>query len=110
MTIFNLVKDDTQPQYQITCTRSDTGAVIDLTGATVTAFFRKKGGTSVLFTMNGINSGTNFQNGIVIFNFSSGQLNLPEGYYEAEIQILHQTGQVETIFEVLEFFLREDFN
>ena len=110
MTIYNLVKDDTQPQFQITCTRSDTGAVIDLTGATVRAYFRKKGTDTVLFTMNGVNSGTNFQNGIVIFNFSSGQLNLPEAYYEAEIEITHQTGGIETIFETLDFFVREDFN
>lgn len=110
MTIFNLVKDDTAPQVKATITRSDTGAAVDMGGATVRMYFRAKGTSSVLFTVTATNVGDNFTNGIAIFVFSSGNLNQAEGFYEGEIEITYANGTVETIFDLLDFYLRSDFS
>ena len=109
MTIYNLVAQDTAPQVKATITRSDTGAVVDMTGATVRMRFRAKTTSSVLFTTTATNVGSNFTDGIAIFVFSSGNLNQPEGFYEGEIEITYANGTVETIFDLLDFYIRSDF-
>jgi len=109
MTIFNLVQSDTAPQVKAIITRSDTGAVVDMTGATVRMYFRAKTSTNVLFTSTAANVGDNFSNGIAVFIFTAGQLNQPEGYYQGEIEITYSNGTVETIFDLLSFYIRADF-
>jgi hypothetical protein len=44
-----------------------------------------------------------------VFSFSGTQLNINEGYYQGEIEITYDSGKVETVFEILEFYIREDF-
>ena len=109
MTIYNLVKDDTAPQVKSTITRSDTGAVVDMTGATVRMYFRSKGSTSILFTLTAANVGDNFSTGIAIFAFSAGNLDQTDGFYEGEIEITYANSTVETIYDVLNFYVRSDF-
>lgn len=109
MTIFNLVQSDTAPQVKAVITRSDTGAVVDMTGATVRMYFRAKTSTNVLFTSTAANVGDNFSNGIAVFIFTAGQLSQPEGYYQGEIEITYSNGTVETIFDLLSFYIRADF-
>lgn len=104
-----LVQGDNGPQIQATLSRSDTGQAEDLTGATVQLHFRKKGSTTVLFSLTGIDVGNNFSNGIVIFVFGSNDLNLIAGKYEGEIEVVSVTNTRETIYDTLEFVLREDF-
>ena len=109
MSLIHLVKDDTAPQIKATLTREDTGAVIDLSGATTKMYFRAKGGTSILLTLTAASVGSDAAAGVAIFTFSSGQLNLSAGFYEGEIEVTHSDGRIETIFEVLNFKLRSDF-
>tara|TARA_B110000908_G_scaffold116698_1_gene136760 strand:- start:3078 stop:3407 length:330 start_codon:yes stop_codon:yes gene_type:complete len=109
MTIYNLVKDDTAPQVRSAITRSDTGAAVDLTGATVRMYFRSKGSTTILFTLTASDVGDNFSTGVAVFNFSLGNLDQSEGFYEGEIEITHADSTVETIYDVLDFYLRSDF-
>lgn len=105
-----LVQSDTGPQVKVTLTRSDTGSAIDLTGATSCQLhFRKKGGTTVLFSMNNISSATDQGNGVAIFAFTGTQLNLAAGNYEGEVEVVFSSGVRETVFEIFEFVLREDF-
>jgi hypothetical protein len=107
--MYTLVKDDTAPQIKATLTRDDTDAVIDCSGGTVRLYFRKKGAGSVLFTLTAADAGTNLANGIAIFSFGAGNLNLDAGFYEGEIEITYSSGVVETVFQVLDFQLRGDF-
>jgi len=107
--VYALVKDDTAPQVKATLTRDDTGAAIDCSGGTVRMYFRAKGGSSILFTLTAADAGTDLANGIAIFGFSGSNLDQPEGYYEGEIEITYSDGNVETIFEVLDFYIRADF-
>jgi len=104
-----LVQGDNGPQIQATLTRADTGEAEDLTGATVTLHFRKKGTTTVLFSQVGVNVVDNVSNGIVIFTFASNDLDLTAGKYEGEIEVVSATNTRETIYDTLEFVLREDF-
>tara|TARA_R110002124_G_scaffold283536_2_gene459677 strand:- start:419 stop:748 length:330 start_codon:yes stop_codon:yes gene_type:complete len=108
--IFNLVAKDNAPQVKATITREDDGAVVDLTGATVYLKFRKKGTTTTLFTLTGINDpATNYPKGIVLFNFGTNDLNIAAGFYEGEIEIIYPNTTVETIYELVNFQLRADF-
>ena len=106
---YQLVQGDQAPQIQATLTRDDTGAVIDFSGGSCALKFRAKGTTTTLFTLAAADVGGNFADGIAVFSFSNTQLNLDEGYYEGEIEITYDSGAVETVFAVLDFYLRADF-
>lgn len=105
----NLVQGDTGPQIKVTLTREDTGATEDLTGATINFHFRKKDTTTVLFTLNNVAGDDDLDDGICLFTFGAGQLDIDSGYYEGEIEVISAGGTRETVYEVVEFYLREDF-
>jgi len=107
--IYQLVKGDQAPQIQAKLTRDDTGAAIDFSGGSCALKFRAKGTTTTLFTLAAADVGQNFQDGIAVFSFSGTQLTLDEGYYEGEIEITYDSGTVETIFQVLDFYIRAEF-
>jgi hypothetical protein len=107
--IYQLVQGDQAPQIQAKLTRDDTGALIDFSGGSCALKFRAKGTTTTLFTLAAADVGGNFADGIAVFSFSNTQLNLDEGYYEGEIEITYDSGAVETIFQVLDFYIRADF-
>tara|TARA_R110000803_G_scaffold46019_1_gene96683 strand:- start:143 stop:472 length:330 start_codon:yes stop_codon:yes gene_type:complete len=109
MQIYNLVKDDTAPQVKATLTRQDTGAAINFAGGSCRLKFRAKGSSTTLFTLLAADVGDNFQDGIAIFSFSAGNLDTQEGYYEGELEVTYADDNVETIYEVLNFYLRADF-
>ena len=106
---YQLVQGDQAPQIQATLTRDDTGAVIDFSGGSCALKFRAKGSTTTLFTLAAADIGDNFLEGKAIFSFSGTQLNLDEGYYEGELEVTYSSGAVETVFAVLDFYLRADF-
>ena len=109
MDIYTLVKGDSAPQIRAAVTREDDGSVVSFAGGIVRMKFRKKDTTTVLFTMFGADSGSDFANGIATFSFAPGNLNLDAGYYQGEIEITYSDGLVETIYEIMEFYLRDDF-
>lgn len=105
----NLVQGDTGPQIKVTLTRSDTGLVEDVSDATIKMHFRKQDTTSVLFSLTNQSSPEQQDLGVCIFIFSSGQLDVDAGYYEGEVEVVFQSGTRETVYEVVEFYVREDF-
>ena len=107
--IYQLVQGDQAPQIQAKLTRDDTGVAIDFSGGSCALKFRAKGTTTTLFTLAAADIGGNFADGIAVFSFSGTQLVLDEGYYEGEIEITYDSGTVETIFQVLDFYIRADF-
>jgi len=105
---YELVSGDTAPQIQATITREDTGAVVNLTGATVRMYFRKKGTTTTLFTL--VSSSSGYSNGIATFAFATNDLaNIAQAYYEGEIEITYADSNKETIYKILDFYIRSDF-
>ena len=106
--IYTLVKNDSAPQIKVTLTREDDGTAINFVGGSCKLKFRKKDTTVVLFTLNAPTT-DDFANGEAVFGFSSSNLDQDAGYYEGEVEITYSTGAVETLFEILEFYLRSDF-
>tara|TARA_B110000091_G_scaffold78854_1_gene86809 strand:+ start:1942 stop:2268 length:327 start_codon:yes stop_codon:yes gene_type:complete len=106
---FQLVKSDQAPQIRAVLKREDNDAVVDFENGSCALKFRKKGTTSVLFTLAASDVGDNFKEGVAIFAFSGTQLAIDEGYYEGEISVIYSSGSTETVFKVLDFYLRDDF-
>lgn len=105
--VIKLVQGDNRPE--ITCTiENEAGDVISLAGATAQLHFRKKGTTTLLFSVSGalVTDGTD---GKVRFNFAGGVLNIEQGRYEGEIEITFPGGDKQTVYEPVQFYLREDF-
>lgn len=103
-----LVQGDT-PKISVNLSRQDTGSVIDVSDATVYLHFRNKNRANLLFTITGESTSQQAQEGVVEFSFSSQQTDLGAGLYEAEVEIVFDDGNRETIFEIIDFQLREDF-
>jgi hypothetical protein len=107
---YYLVQGDDAPQIQVTLTRDETGAIIDLTNKTAVFKFRKKGTELVLATLSDIASPSNNEAGIAIFQWGTTDLDISPGLYEGEIEITDDaTARKETVYEKFEFQVREDF-
>jgi|TARA_R110000782_G_scaffold79728_1_gene158204 hypothetical protein len=109
MQTYTLVQGDQAPQIEAILKRSDDGSVINFAGGSCSLKFRAKGSTTTLFTLAAADVGDNFLDGKAIFSFSGTQLDIDAGYYEGEIEITYSSGSIETVFSVLDFYLRADF-
>jgi hypothetical protein len=107
--IYELVQGDQAPQIRAVLTREDDGTVIDFSGGSCALKFRAKRNKNVLFTLAAADIGQNFEEGIAIFSFSNNQLEIEQGDYEGEIEITYDNGAKETVYKILEFYLRADF-
>lgn len=104
-----LVQGDTRPQVRLTLTDENTGDVIDLTGATVTLHFRALGGTTPLFSRQGVVSSEEAALGKAVIAWQAGDLNVDAGEYEGEIEVYWAaTGARQTVYDLLKFRVRED--
>lgn len=108
--VINLVQGDTGPQIKATLTRSDTGLAVDISGATSRLNFRKNNASTALFSLNNQASFQAKEEGMCIFVFSEGNLDLPSGDYQGEIEVIFEDSSRETIYELIEFNLREDIS
>ena len=106
---YQLVQGDQAPQIQAVLKRQDDNSIIDFSGGSCSLKFRAKGSTTTLFTLSAADVGDNFEDGIAVFSFSGTQLAIDEGYYEGEIEITYTSGSIETVFKVLDFYVRADF-
>lgn len=104
-----LVQGDTGPQIKVILTRQDTGLAEDITDATVRLYFRKKFTEAVLFTLTGQSTPDEATVGTAVFVFANGQLDLAPGNYEGEVEVVFDTGARETVYEIIDFVLRQDF-
>tara|TARA_R110000744_G_scaffold211644_1_gene330756 strand:- start:1966 stop:2310 length:345 start_codon:yes stop_codon:yes gene_type:complete len=110
MSKFFLVKNDNGSRIKATITRSDTGVAVDLSNATPKLKFKKKNTGTLLSTLaSSTTSSANKEAGICEFVFTGTDLNINSGDYVGEIEITFSDGTIETIFEELDFTVREDF-
>lgn len=108
MSTINLVQGDTAPQIKVAVTREGQTSPVNLNGCTAVLRFRKKNTKTVLFTLSHVSGTDQLVQGDLFFVFSAGQLDLDAGFYEGEVEIILD-GVRETIYELLDFYLREDF-
>lgn len=103
-----LVQGDTRPFIRVALKDAD-GVVIGVQTATVRLKFRAAGSTATLFTVTATkpNGGAD---GVVVFGFPAGALNVDAGQYEGEIEITFDTNDVQTVYDLLKFTVRAQFN
>jgi hypothetical protein len=107
MSTIKLVRNDTGPQLRLTLTDSLTGSAVDLTGATVTLHLRAVDTTTVLVSRNATIAAP--ATGVAVIAWQATDLDLAAGEYEGEVETLLASGLRETIFDLLQFTVREDF-
>lgn len=104
-----LVQGDTYPQVSVTLTDESTGDPIDLAGATATLHFRDVGGTAALFSRQLLINPQQAAQGIALIVWQAGDLNIPAGDYEGEVEVYwSNTGARQTVYDLLKFRVRED--
>ena len=104
-----LVRNDTRPALVCTITDDTTGAAINVTGATVRLKFRAAGAETLTATVVG--SVTDGLNGQVAFYPATAPEMLAgePGDYEGEIEITFSDSQIQTVYDLLKFKIRQDF-
>ena len=117
----NLVKGDTLPELTFTLKDSNTAAPgitldpnnsatwspIDVTGAVVRLRLRELGSTTVKTTLQcTVSDGIG---GKVITDFPDGTLDTA-GTFEGEIEITFATGGIQTVYDLVKFKVRSDFD
>lgn len=104
-----LVQGDNLPFIKLTLADPVTGARINVSDGdiVVRVYFRAAGSDQVLSTITceKINGGST---GEVRFNFPNGVLDVDPGPYEGEVEIDFD-GQIQTVYEVIKFNVREQF-
>lgn len=86
---------------------SDTWAPIVLTGATVRLRIREVGATTILKTLT--MSITDAANGAAATNFPSDTF-AESGVYEGEVEVTFSGGGVQTLYDLIKFNVRSDFD
>jgi len=104
-----LVQGDTRPAIVCVLTDVTSDTAINLAGATVRLKFRAAGEDVLTATILG--AITDASTGTCVFYPASApeMLTGEPGYYEGEIEITFSDGQVQTVYELLKFMVREDF-
>ena len=117
----NLVQGDTLPELTFTLKDSNTAASgltldpnnsatwspIDVTGAQVRLRLRELGSTTVKSTLLcTVSDGTG---GKVITDFPAGTLDTA-GTFEGEIEITFASGGIQTVYDLVKFKVRSDFD
>lgn len=107
MSTIKLVQGDNRPYIRLTLTSPD-GDNIDVSDADVVVKFRAAKATEVLAILpcSKPNGGAD---GVVVFNFPGDTLDVPAGAYEGEVEISFDGGEVQTVFDVLQFNVRAEF-
>lgn len=102
-----LVQGDNLPYIRVALKNAD-GTAMDVSDATVVVKFRAAGSTTTLSILNCtfVTDGTD---GLVVFNFPGTTLDVDAGAYEGEIEI-DFAGQIQTVYNLLKFLVREDFS
>lgn len=124
MSQINLVQGDTKPSVYVVIDDPQTREPLDLTGATAQMHFRAVGSTTLKATVagtlltgfveaDGSVTTTSPYNvagagGRIRFDWGATDLDTA-GYFEGEIEITFSDASVQTTFETLRFFVRDEF-
>lgn len=98
----DLVTNDTGSVLRVTCTDNDTGAAIDLTGATVRARWEDADGVMQTYVMTIADA----VNGIATYQFQTGEIVYP--LMRIEIEVTDGFGYVTSNLDLIELTVREE--
>lgn len=116
-----LVTGDTLPDLSFTLKNSNTAAAgknydandsstwepINLTSSSLKLYIREIGDSTILKTLSGIVS--NATEGKVIFSFANNAFE-NDGIYEGEVEITYEDGGVQSMYDLVKFKVRSDFD
>ena len=103
-----LVQNDARPVIVCTLTDEVTGDPIVITGATPRMKLRPVGSDTLQATLTG--AVTDGANGVVAFYPAlTPEMLTVAGDFEGEIEVTFSDGNVQTVYELLKFKVREDF-
>lgn len=102
-----LVQGDNRPYIRLVLREAD-GTAMNLTDATVAVYFRRAGEAAILATLPCTKTGGG-ASGEVTFNFPGNTLHVEPGAYEGEIEV-DFAGEKQTVYDVLKFSVRAQFN
>jgi len=105
--IIQLVRNDTEPQLELVL--SSGSSPLDLTGKRVYLHLRRNARSGVLLTREAVVPTNTATEGKAYVDWADGDLDLSRGTYEAEIEVTGTDNYRQTVFEVLELEVREDF-
>lgn len=108
--IIKLVRKDNRPFVKLVLTASDGVTPLDVSTAfSLVVYFRAAGSETILSTLTCTrpNGGAD---GLIQFNFPDNTLDVPPGRYEGEVEVTWAAGDVQTVYQLLKFQLREDFD
>ena len=105
----NLVRNDTGPQIQLTLYDAQTGSPLVLTGASAVLHFRAVGSTTLLFSRALTIPSATAAQGLAVIAWGATDLNQPAGDYEGEVEVTFATGMRQTVYDTLQFRIREQF-
>lgn len=104
-----VLKDQSEAPAGVTFDANDstTWAPINITGATVRLRIRKIGSTALDATISGVLSDPT--NGVVIIPFTSDSFSA-DGLYEGELEVTFSDGGIQTVYDLVKFKVRNDFD
>lgn len=105
--MINLVSGDKGTRLKATLTELNQPK--DLNGSTVVLKFKKRGASSVLLELVGSGTTQELSSGVCYFTFTDLDLDINAGYYVGEIEVTDQSLNIDTVYEKLEFVVRDDF-
>ncbi len=109
MAKIKIVQGDADQTLTLNISEFPSGNKINLTGGSVAFKFRAVGTTNTLFTLSAT-IGTSASSGACTVLLTGANLsNLTAGDYEAEVEVTQQSGARQTVFDPIEFRVREDF-
>lgn len=86
---------------------SDTWAPLDITDATVRLRIREVGGSTIVSNIQGVVSSPT--DGVVLFPFAQDSF-VASGLYEGEVEITYVDGGIQTMYDLVKFKVRSDFD
>jgi len=108
--VVRIVKGDNLPQLSVVLTEDTSGDPFDLTGATVTLYFRAVNSTTILFSRTAVITAATAVLGQAYFIFTTADFEVAPGNYEGEIEAYWTaTALRQTAYEPIKFRIREDF-
>ena len=104
------IRDSNTPVVGMTLDPEDssTWEPIDLSGVTVTVYFRKLGNPALLDSLVCTNVAP-YIDGNCYMTWGLTTLDVAAGTYEGEIELTYATGRKMTVFDKLKFKVRDDF-
>lgn len=102
-----LVQGDTGAQIKVTLSRQGSNDIIDLSNDTVVLKVRKEGDSVNTFEVVGSVSSAAVNK--IIFVPGTDLLNISPGTYYGEIEITYPNSRVESVYEIVTIYIREDY-